>query len=121
MLMVILSLLIAQVHFDSTITLGTVIELLTILTVIAKLTHSAFSRWEQFEKTLQKHGATFVEHSAQMVRMESGMNDRIARYEASFDERMERYEAGALRLVGEVQRVVGRLEEISDRRSRPRN
>ena len=80
--------------WDNTITLGNVIQVGTIV-VLAAAAYAAFaSRWAVLENILDGHTHVLKQHA----------------------ERLDRYEAHALTIVADLQRLVGRVEVVAQRR-----
>ena len=80
--------------WDNTVTLGNVIQVGTIV-VLAAVAYAGFSaRWAVLEQLIEGHTRTLVDHAI----------------------RLDLHEARALRVVEDLQRLIGRVEFVSQKR-----
>lgn len=75
-------------HIDLTITLGNLIEMGVIAGTLFGLYAKFIGQFSSLKTTLENHGEQLERHA----------------------DRMEKYEAGMFQIVGQVQRVMGRLD-----------
>ncbi len=86
------------IQFDWTISFGMVINVLVFIFTAFGLYHAGMSRFRHHEDSIHRLTNNIGEH-----------NDRMDRY----DERM-------LEIVGDLQRIIGRVEMMAERRKLPR-
>lgn len=84
---------VVAIAFDNTITLGAVLQIVTLLGVALAAFYAVKNRIEVFQTILQEHGQALHKHDAVL----------------------QIYETRIFELVGGLQRLVGRIE-ASDRR-----
>ena len=87
-------------HWDNTISLGALMQIATVIITVI-VAYTSFLRRievqaEGFRQVLQVHSATLTAHA----------------------DRLDRHEEHTLTMVGDLQRVIGRLETVAERTSR---
>lgn len=87
------------IQFDQTIRLGDIVTMSGIITAFLAAAWRFMDRLKSLERTLNSHSDILTGHSSRMQEYERGMRD----------------------IIGDVQRVIGRLDLISERRRSPRS
>lgn len=104
--------------FDWTITFGTVLAAVTIVAgtwaTASRLYSLVDKRLSLFQHTLEQHAATLLDHATRMEKQDT-------MHAATFKEhaaRMEKQDEMLLRISGDLQRLIGRMEVWTDKRRR---
>lgn len=79
-----------MLKYDDIISLGDVLQILTWLGLAVGAYYSVRTQLALFRQVLEHHSATLVEHA----------------------KRLDRYEESIVRVIGELQRLVGRVESM---------
>lgn len=88
-----------MIHWDNTITLGTVVVILSfVITIMVAYTKA--TRWVQhLDDKLELHNTTLLQHT-----------ERMDRFELRQTQRMDRYEQRYVEMAGTLQRLLGRFQ-----------
>lgn len=112
-------------HFDSTVSLGSIISavvfLIGIWTLAQKTYYSLEKRTTILDESIKSHTALLADHASRMERTEEAFGLRMQRQEEAFalrmqrqeetfGKRMEKQEESLLKIMQDVQRLLGRME-----------
>lgn len=87
-------------RFDWTLTFGTVLQIVSMVLLAVAVFNAVSARLSIFENTLKDHAASLARHA----------------------DRLDRYDSLLLKVVGDLQRVVGQSDILrTERRGHPRD